>query len=175
MVAASDSLKGNVGIVSVLQTIRILSVVFLIPFVVTFVLGQGDTGLQAAAAGRSFHEVHPAAFLLFAIHVLTGFFLRKILPAFYVVGSMINAAHMNIIGFPIPHLPHWLVTASQLMIGTSIGSKMSVQDLKKAGRAGLPFFIYTVLLIVLSLGLGIPFSIITSLSLETGLLCLGPC
>ncbi|WP_162357153.1 AbrB family transcriptional regulator [Metabacillus mangrovi] len=174
MVAASDSLKGNAGIVSVLQTIRILSVVFFIPFFVTYAIGSGESGPAGKTAAAVYPDSHPAAFTLYLLPIAAAYFLRKTLPAAYVVGSLFTSALVNISGMPIPHLPYWLAVGAQLIIGTSIGSKMSIQDLKKAGSAGPPFFIYTLLLITISLGMGVLFSYVTGIPLETGLLSMAP-
>ncbi|MGD6818372.1 AbrB family transcriptional regulator [Metabacillus sp. 84] len=173
MVAASDSLKGNVGIVSVLQTIRILSVVFLIPFFVTYAFADINAGAFNSPAAYSGAD-HPEAYLLWIIPILCGFLFRKSIPASFIVMPLLASALLNIFGMPVPQLPHWLVTAAQVIIGTSIGSKMSISDLRKAGKAGPPFFAYTILLISLSLGLGWLFSHITGVPIETGLLSLAP-
>ncbi len=122
MVLLSEEIAGaDIGIVTVMQTLRMLSVVFTVPFLAIHGLTGGAPAAPvvpaAAAAG-------PAAVLPFVAAVLAGAWVavRINLPTPYLLGPVLATAPLVIGGLTPPALPPLLLTAAQISVGTYLGS-----------------------------------------------------
>jgi len=134
---------GDVTIVTFLQTTRVLSVVFLVPFL-TF---HGLTGAgPAAGAGVGTPAVLREApdlslrTLLFIIAVIAGVpaARRLRLPNAWMLGPLLLTAGLTYNGLIPLRLPPPLITAAQLCIGTYLGLSLRPEKLQN-WRAILPY------------------------------------
>ncbi|WP_044894101.1 AbrB family transcriptional regulator [Bacillus alveayuensis] len=171
MVAASESLKANTALVTIFQTIRLLTVVFVVPFVVVH-LFQGDFSSNNILTT----DVNTSSgnYLWFVFSVIAGWLFRNILPAAYVIGPLAATAIMNVIGVELPAISIGLLIFAQISVGMSMGNKMTIEDLKMGGKFGWVYFLLTLFLITISFGCGYVFAKLTNLSLPTAILSLAP-
>jgi uncharacterized protein len=171
MVAASESLKANTALVTIFQTIRLLTVVFVVPFVVVHLFDGKSSGSNIL--NMSVNE-SSGNYFWFAISIAAGWLLRNIIPAAYVIGPLTATAMMNIIGVELPSIPLWLMIFAQISVGMSMGNKITIEDLKLGGKFGWAYFLLALILITVSFGCGYVFAKLTDLSLSTAILSLAP-
>ncbi|WP_078547545.1 AbrB family transcriptional regulator [Litchfieldia alkalitelluris] len=172
MVAASESLSANSALVTILQTVRLLTVVFTVPFLAVHMFSMDVVNLGATPP--SITENKYFEYLWFVPAMLVGWMFRNILPAAYVLGPLIVIATLNIFGVSLPMIPLWVLVIAQITVGISMGNKISLSDLKLGGKYCGYYFILTILLILTSVGFGYLFSLFTTLSLSTSILSLAP-
>lgn len=174
MVAASESLGANVAMVTILQTIRLLAVLFTIPFLIVHMF-TGSTVAVSLALGESGSD--PTTFLSFGWYViagLIGYLLRNKLPAAYVVGPLSVVALLSAGGIALPSLPLVIIIWAQLAIGIHIGNQISVKELKQGGKYGGIFLLSAMVLIFIAFGLGYFLMLMTDLSLADSILSVAP-
>ncbi|MFC4320413.1 AbrB family transcriptional regulator [Litchfieldia salsa] len=172
MVAASESLSANSAMVTILQTVRLLTVVFTVPFLVVHMFSSNTVQFEPIVSiTQTGNFLHYGWFLL---AMLVGWLIRDLLPAAFVLGPLIVIASLSVIGIPLPNLAPILLIAAQITVGMSMGNKISIKDLKLAGKYGGYYFALTLLLILTSFGIGYLFSNLSTLSLSTSILSLAP-
>ncbi|QPA32206.1 AbrB family transcriptional regulator [Thermaerobacillus caldiproteolyticus] len=171
MVAASESLNANTALVTIFQTIRLLTVVFLVP---TFVVHWLNGGASASALPNGAASMSDGNYLWFAFSIAGGLLLRNLIPAAYVVGPLAATAMIHVSGIELPALPAWLIVFAQISVGMNMGNRITVEDIKLGGKFGWVYFLLALLLIALSLGCGYVFAKLTNLPLATALLSLAP-
>ncbi|MDR7866844.1 MAG: AbrB family transcriptional regulator [Sporomusaceae bacterium] len=126
MVLLSEEIAGaDVAVVTLMQTLRMLSVVFTVPFLTIHGLPAGaGAAAPAAAAG-------PAEALPFAAAVIAGGLLaaRLRFPTPYLLGPVLATAPLVIAGLPAPAVPQPLLTAAQIAVGAYMGSNIDLAGL----------------------------------------------
>ncbi|MBD8068511.1 AbrB family transcriptional regulator [Bacillus sp. PS06] len=172
MVAASESLSANSAMVTILQTIRLLTVVFTIPFLVLHMFS--NTPASSEAAVSSLHIVGGIHYLWFLLAMFVGWLIRNHFPAAHVLGPLIVIASLSVFGVSLPPLSPNVLIAAQITVGISMGNKILIRDLKLAGKYGGYYFVLSLVLILTSFGIGYLFSSLSSLSLSTAILSLAP-
>lgn len=171
MVIASESVQANTSLVTIFQTVRLLTVVFLVPFSVLHLLDGHET--PSLMLETSFN----APFLSYAWFILAGFvgyIVRAKLPAAYVIGPLLTIALLNILGVPLPQFHPGFIIFAQLSIGVSFGLMISIRDLITGGKYCLLYFLTTMILIISSFGVGYLFSVFTDINLATAILSFAP-
>jgi uncharacterized protein len=173
MVIASESLKANTSMVIVFQTVRLLTVVFLVPFIVIHLFAEN---LEAPLLLVENTQVHTDLwrFILYIPGIFVGWLFRKKLPASFVISPLLFTAVLNISGVNLVTIPQWLLIAAQVTVGMFMGTKITLRDLKLGGKYSGVYFGMTVLLILLSFGMGYLFSLVTPLSVSTSILSFAP-
>ncbi|MGM0873483.1 MAG: AbrB family transcriptional regulator [Bacillota bacterium] len=171
MVAASESINANSSLVTIFQTVRLLTVVFFVPFAILHMF-EPQSGVQ------SIQNIHnQSSTLSFGWFILAGFvgwLLNKKLPAAFVIGPLLTTALLNIIGISLPTFHQFFMIFAQVTIGIGFGLMITFNDLKKGGKYCGLYFITTVILIGASFGLGYLFTLLTDLDLATAMLSLSP-
>lgn len=126
MVVLSEEIADtDLTVVTFMQTLRLLSTVFIIPFIVI----HGLTGYGQQAVATNMPEIYnfavPAPWnaLLFTGVVLfaTWVAVRIKLPTAFLLGPLIGAAALVLCGLSAPEPPSFLIIISQLCIGTYLG------------------------------------------------------
>ncbi|WP_234400703.1 AbrB family transcriptional regulator [Virgibacillus senegalensis] len=173
VLAMSDSFRGNTVLVTIFQTIRLVAVLFIIPFSATHLffeqghIKQGSVLLQVEEGPEWTIALFIAAFML-------GLLLQKWVPASLVIIPMLITALLQINGIALYQLPSGAYLFAQLTIGVYLGNSISVKDLQKAGRLSLYFLCLAILLIATSFLFGFLFSWLTNLNAATAVLSLAP-
>ncbi|MEH7308981.1 AbrB family transcriptional regulator, partial [Neobacillus drentensis] len=157
MPTIADEIGANAPIVSIIQTIRVLLVVSLIPII------SGIINFQSVKiATNSNHSQHSSSSLLSTGILIIGAYLgsklgKKIkMPAPWLVGSMIGAGIVHLF-YPIiiishsvesAYLPQKVIIFAQVLIGTNIGSRVNFAMFKGLGQTIIVGLITSLCLIV---------------------------
>lgn len=171
MVAASQSLHANTSLVTIFQTVRLLTVVLFVPFTIQH-LFQPQLDVQSfdALQGQS-------SFLSYSWFVLAGivgWLLNKKVPAAFVIGPLLTTSIVNILGISLPSIHDFFLILAQLTIGIGLGLMITFEDLKLGGKYCGYYFLTSILLIIASFGFGYLFSLVTDLDIATAILSLAP-
>ena len=173
MVIASESLKANPSLVIIFQTVRLLTVLFIVPAAIIFYFNAqgrsaGDMVTQEAFVFGGWN------YLWFILPIIGGMLIRDKIPAGYIIAPLALTALMNVSVIELAAVPYVLLIAGQVAIGTALGKKISFQDLKLGGKYCFVYFGVTLALIIISLGLGILLAHFTTLNLATAILSVAP-
>jgi hypothetical protein len=130
MVVLSEEIPGSdLTVVTFMQTIRLLSTVFIVPFIV--IHGLAGDSPEAGAAGFSRvseNLIHtPWNALIFVVVILIGVRVgqRINLPTPFLLGPLLGTAVLVLTGLQAPDPPSIMVLISQLCIGAYLG--LSIQ------------------------------------------------
>lgn len=173
MVIASESLNARSSLVVIFQTVRLLTVLFLVPFVVVHTFTNTGSGLDTVLPGAAY-VTGGWDYSWFAIPVIGGIIFRKRIPAGIVIVPMALTAIMNILFIDMATLPPLLLIVAQITVGIGMGKGIAFADLKLGGKYCFVYFGLTVTLILVSFGLGVGLAAFTSLNLPTAILSVAP-
>lgn len=177
MVVLCDEIQeSDVTVVTFMQTIRLLSVVFIVPFLamhgvagngVPGVLAQMAPALPAAPDGMSFR------FIVMALGgACLAYFLK--LPTPYLLGPLLGVGVMGAGGISIPGLPPVIGTGAQVCVGAFMGISTKLSSLNQH-RKLLPYALLGGVGVVLfSLLLGYLLTWLYPLTLATAFLSTAP-
>lgn len=163
--------KGDLPTISVVQSIRVLSLTLIVPFIVQML---GYKAPEIASQSIIVMALLPLA-LLVAISVVFGFALMWVgVPAaFLLAGLFVSAlAHMN--GWAIGAAPDWMLTPAIIIMGAVLGTRfsgVSMATLKKAFSAGIA---NTAIALGLSGLAAIGFSYVSNISVSQLLIAFAP-
>ncbi|MDD4238409.1 MAG: AbrB family transcriptional regulator, partial [Desulfotomaculaceae bacterium] len=126
MVVLSEEIADtDLTVVTFMQTLRLLSAVFIIPFLVIHGLASNIQQVAAVNVPAVYNSVIPSPWivLLFTGAVLLAAWVavRIRLATPFLLGPLIGAAILVLTGFQAPTTPSFLVIISQLCIGTYLG------------------------------------------------------
>lgn len=180
MVVLSEEIADtDLTVVTFMQTIRLLSTVFIVPFLVIHGLA-GDS--QQAVAATNIPAIYnsvihtPWNALLFTGMVLIAAWVavRISLPTPFLLGPLIGSAALVLTGFQAPNTPSFLVVISQLCIGTYLGLTIKPTSLKNWKKL-LPYtFMGSIAVVFFSLGVGLLLTRLHSLDLISAFLGTAP-
>ena len=124
----------DLAVVTLMQTARILAVIFLVPFVATYGLASSVPAgqlLPAAVTESGFVKALPAI-----IMAPVGAWLacRLKVPTPYLLGPIFATAAAVMIGSPAPAVPRGMLNAAQIFFGVFMGIGISLESLKQLGR-----------------------------------------
>lgn len=160
-------------IVAFMQTIRVLAVVFSIPFLAIHGLSGTAPAAQAGLASTVTLGILP----LFALAVAAGAWLaiKVKLPTPWLLGPVLATGLLVLSGTPAPMLPPPVLIAAQVSMGTYIGQGIKLNSLESRWRTILPYTLLNVAAVVLfSLLLGWMLTWFIPASLVTGFLSTAP-
>ncbi|WP_213422463.1 AbrB family transcriptional regulator [Bhargavaea massiliensis] len=176
MTMLSEEIRGaDPTVVTFMQTIRMLSVTFMVPMLSTYAFSEG------AATGAGFSSVGTGAVgplqvitAVGAVFAVTVFALRLRFPTPWILGPLIAAAILTVSGFGPPGLPPILTVLAQLLLGVYLGISIR-PDMLKDWKRLLPFSLVTgLLLVAFALLLAYILHRIHPMSLATAFLCIAP-
>jgi uncharacterized protein len=175
IIVMARDLGADARMVAVLQYLRVLLIVVLMPVVATVVYGAsgGSSAPEAGGDGRGW-----AAGLLFTVGcsvvgLLVGRLLR--VPVAALLGPMVAAVVVDLTGLGRgAEVPGLVESAAFLVIGLQVGISFTRDSLRTIGRA-LPLALVVILaLVVASAGLGAVLSAATGASALDGYLATTP-
>ncbi|HHY73215.1 MAG TPA: AbrB family transcriptional regulator [Bacillus bacterium] len=188
MPTIAEEVKANIGVVSAVQTIRVFSVVTIIP-VVLFLFLQGNEqkinlASNGAVSSSTIQFEWPQFLWTFPILLVAfvGVWIGKRikLPAPWVLGSLVGVilVEMLSLGF-VNHVvtfwwPHPIVVIGQILIGASIGSRFQKSMFIGLKRILIVGTIGTLLLISAMFLCAYIVSVTTGISLVTSVLAFAP-
>lgn len=134
MVLLSEEIKGaDLTVVTVMQMMRVLSVVFLIPFIATYGLSpHGVNHLPLPPVGPTFHADGILPLILAPVGAWVATRLKIPIP--YLLGPIFTTACCSLAGLFGPQLPRPLIITAQIFFGIYMGVIISLDTLRKLGR-----------------------------------------
>ncbi|SEH80101.1 hypothetical protein SAMN05192559_104200 [Halobacillus karajensis] len=173
MIAVSDALKGNSALVTIFHTLRLVSVLFIIPFFATHWVSSSSPD---GGAGELINTEDGSLWTipLYVIFALIGWKIRDIVPASLVIVPMLSIGILQSSGAPFYPLPEVLFILAQLIIGAYLGHTVSLREIILSGKTCLYFFILALFTIGLGIGLSFLLSWWTAMNLTTAVLSLAP-
>lgn len=165
--------------VTLMQTLRLLATVFIIPFIVT----HGLTGNSQQAVASNTTEVYNSvinlpwnALLFTCVVLLAAWVARRIsMPTPFLLGPLLGSAALAVTGLvQAPATPSVLVFISQLCMGTYLGLSMKPAGLGNWKRL-LPITLGgSIIVVFFTLGVGYLLTYLHSLDLLSAFLCTSP-
>jgi uncharacterized protein len=173
MVIASEELKAAPSQVLIFQTVRLLIVLFVVPYMIVFIFSSSGTPeIQLPSGdGISFWTYQT---LFFFAAGLMGYRLRNLLPAGIMIIPLLLTVGMMLSPVSLPAVPEILFYGAQLAVGTALGKSISYSDIKKAGKYSGLFAAAAAAIIVIASLLGSGLYFITDMDLVTALLSTAP-
>jgi len=174
MVVLSKELNADTTVVTFMQTIRLLAVIFTVPFLARHGLADVvDTTVQRSEA---YGTMEPATGLFFLTVVLIGTLAaqRIGLPTPWMLGPTLTTAALVCSGLePLP-LPTWIIFVAQVSTGIYMGCNIKAESLSN-WKALLPYTIGGVVGILLcSFAIGFALNVLYGYSLVTAFLGTAP-
>jgi membrane AbrB-like protein len=173
IIAMARDLGADERMVAVLQYLRVLLIVALMPLVATVVYGAEPGAAPTGGGGSAW----PAGLLFTAGCSLAGLAVGRLahLPVAALLGPMVAAAVVDLTGLsPDVGVPGLLEDAAFLVIGLQVGISFTRESLRTIGRA-LPLALVTILgLILACAGLGAVLAAVTGVSALDGYLATTP-
>ncbi|MGM0752174.1 MAG: AbrB family transcriptional regulator [Bacillota bacterium] len=134
MVALGEEMKNiDLTVVTILQVIRLLSVIFVVPFLVFSPLLEGRGGSNAGSAVPSLEapSFQWIFFLFFIIAIVSGIVAKRIhLPTPAMLGPILVIGGFSVAGFSIPHMPDPFIILAQLSLGIYFSFMMNFSSSK---------------------------------------------
>lgn len=187
MVVLSEEVEGaDRSVVAFMQTIRLLTVIFAVPFLAVHGLADGGTAGAAATASASLLgsladwaadiAARPLVAAAMAAIVLASAWIavRLRFPTPYFLGPILAAGIAAVAGYEPPHLPPLFTLLAQWSLGIYMGLGIKLSSLSN-WRKLLPVSIAGSIAIVgFSLGISYAFSKLNLMSLATAFLGTSP-
>lgn len=178
VVLAEEIPSVDVAIVTFIHTIRILIVVFSVPFlVVHFVAKNIASNTASALQSASVSEITPEIVLPFAIAIIIGTWLavRFKLPTPYLMGPTLATALLVLSGLPAPVLPKIIIIVAQICIGIYMGTNIKFTRMQNQLNKVAPYaLLNAIVLVIFCLGLGWLLTFFIGADLVTGFLSTSP-
>lgn len=179
MVILSEEIADtDLTVVTFMQTIRLLSTVFIVPFLVIHGLDRDTQEAVATNIPEVYNNVihTPWNAFLFTGVVLIAVWvaLRINLPTPYLLGPLIGSAALVLAGLQAPNVPSFLLFIAQLCIGTYLGLTIRPTSLKN-WKTLLPYTLGgSIAVVFFSLGVGFVLTRLHSLNLTSAFLGTSP-
>ncbi len=172
MTLLAERAHARTDLVAAAHSLRVLIVAVLIPLVLQF---SGVHGVDAASA-TVLRAFEPTGFLLLVLAAAAGAWslerLGRANPWF--MGPMVVAMVLTLAGIDLSGVPAWMSNTAQLFIGVSLGVRFTPAFVHTAPRWLGAVALGTLVMIVLSAGLGWLLSLGTGLHPATLLLGTAP-
>lgn len=194
MVVLSEEIEGAEStVVAFMQTIRLLTVIFAVPFLAVHGLADGvvtgAAGVSRTGSGGTSVSLlgsladwgidvaaRPIFFTLIVAIVLASAWIaiRLRFPTPYFLGPILAAGILTVAGYEPPHLPPLFTLAAQWSLGIYMGLGIKLSSLSNWKKL-LPYSIAgSIAVVAFSLGLSYLFSKVHPMSLLTAFLSTSP-
>lgn len=161
---------GNLPAIGIVQSIRLLCLTLIVPFVVRALGETLPVGAAPAPSARL-----PELFVLLALAWLAGMLLNRWrLPAGFLIGAMAVSTAAHVSGVVEGGAPQWLALPAYVFMGALIGSRFSgirLAELRNHAAAGL---LTTVVAVAVALAFAFAAAGLTGLPLGQVLIAFAP-
>ncbi|WP_185819633.1 AbrB family transcriptional regulator [Salibacterium salarium] len=158
-----------------MQMIRIITVIFVVPFLVVHQVALRDDAAASSAYTSLLPWLSFSHLGLLAMCGVVGFAISKIgFPVSYLTGPLLTVAVFNILFGSTAELPSLFTLAAQLLLGTHFGLQMDPNLIRKSKWIGMFTFLCSLVLIIVSLGLSYFLTNVTQMSMATAFLSTAP-
>jgi len=178
MVLLSEEIEGaDMSVVSFMHTVRLLSVIFVVPYLATQAAGVAALPSSGAAAASPY-VFTPLTFdtlPLLAAALISAFIAEKIfIPTPFLLGSILGTSLISMNSVYCPPLPQWLTILAQISVGTYMGSGIQLASLSRWRILLASTLLGVVIVIAMSLAAGYILSSLYGYSNVTSFLSMAP-
>lgn len=174
MILVGSAMGGDTRIISLTHASRVLLVVLALPFAFQVLVGY-EPGARPAA-GLPLLALLPRDLAILSVCGAVGFGLARALrfPAAALIGPMLLSAGVHLAGWTAAKPPLELVTAAQIVIGTTVGCRFAGTGARLILRAMVGAAGGTAVLAVTALAFALALAQATGLPLEALVLAYAP-
>lgn len=170
-VMADEDERADKNIVIVMQSLRLISIIVAVPFLVVHGLGAEMLDNQASLNVTDAYSFWPI--LPFA--ALFGYFCDRMnFSTPYLIGPIIIAAACNFHFGLLNSVPMWLMVIAQICIGINMGVGLEPEKLKQMKRLMPYIFAGIVAMLIVSIGVAYVLADYYEFSLITAFLAMAP-
>jgi membrane AbrB-like protein len=179
MVVLSEDIKGaEPTIVTFMQTIRMLTVIFIVPTLSIHALSSESTQKKISSIDMNAQMENGSlvefTMVIVIVLLVTSIALRFKCPTPWIIGPLLTSAILSISGIEMPHLPPIFTLIAQLCLGVYLGLGIKVNMLGN-WRKLLPLsFITGILIVGFALVLAYGLHILYPITMTTAFLCIAP-
>ena len=178
MVILSEELNNvNETVVGFMQTLRVIVVISIVPWIVTHVLSNDADTIKLNMDQHFFLFQYDWKFALLLIILLVLsilIFVKIHFPLPYLLGPIVAATLFNLVGPGAPEIPSFWLKLSQLLIGAHLGYTLKVDNRQLFKKMFGVIFISNVLLIGFCFGITLLFRKYISIPVNELFLSLAP-
>lgn len=131
MASISENIEGaNVSAITLMQTVRVLTVVFVVPFIALNGLARaGIKPITPTFTDIGFHEI--LILTLYSGVIALIIYLAKYvkLPGRYIVSPIISTATLVLLGINSPALPQPVIKVAQICVGIQMGRTIDISSI----------------------------------------------
>ncbi len=171
MVQIAERFGARLDRIAASHSIRVLLVVSVVPFVLTYADVHGNEVFSASAAGVDWARFH---WLLLASVSGGSLFIVLRLANAWVLGPLLGVGLLTAFDVPLSAMPEWMVNVGQLLIGCSLASRFDRAFFRSAPRFVSVAAAVAVLSMLLAYALAILLDVFSSVSLATLALATAP-
>ncbi|MDF2683196.1 MAG: putative ammonia monooxygenase [Brevibacillus sp.] len=149
MVVIDGSEKLEPTVIAFMQTIRAITVIFLVPFITIHYLITSAEPLSATVP----QIAAPPSLMSFGLYILlavigafVGNYFR--LPGSFLTGSLLTTSFLAGSGLAVPQIPSLMITIAQLSLGIYLGLQIDPKEIKNVKKL-LAYMVGSSLLLVL--------------------------
>jgi membrane AbrB-like protein len=170
--------------VILMQMIRILLIVFTIPFLTFTFLDTQNSGQLAISLlesgqgigvepGEKAEVIHYLTYIL-TIILSIWLAMRLRFPTHYLMGALIGTMVLVLLGVPKFEIPSPIFIAAQLCLGAQLGCSMNMSNLGQLRKLSIYTLISNIFLLIFSFIFAIFIAEVEAVSLATGVLSVAP-
>ncbi|MGM0845165.1 MAG: AbrB family transcriptional regulator [Bacillota bacterium] len=176
MVVLGEELEDiDVTVVTIIQVVRLLSVIFIVPFLVFSPIFQGDKdGVIAGPSAVDFQLSLPLL-VCFAAAAASALLAVKLkLPTPTLLGPILGIGLLSASSIPLPHMPDAAIIAAQLFLGIYFSKMMKFENTGSLSKFILLTVVTSILLVGFTFGLGAILMATHNISFITSFLSMAP-
>ena len=176
MVVLAEEMKDtDQTAVTIMQTVRMLAVVFIVPFLAMHVLHDGNIDLVEGAGAIIQPEI--ATIVIYMVVAIFGAILAKKLklPTPFLLGPLLCTAIVVLTtGLQAPKVPVHFLNIAQVLVGTYLGSSINLAKVKNYHRLMPCLSLGVMFVLLVSLGMGYILVMVSNVSFVTAFLSTAP-
>lgn len=175
MSAICEEARGvNVTIVTMMQTIRVVTVVFTVPFLALHGIADHITPAAQMKTYMTFQDLPTLAFFAIVIFALIIFAKKLHLSSPYVLAPILGTAFLVLYGIHAPVLPPFVIALAQICIGMRMGLDVEFSNIPNVKQICYCTLLSILAVIILLLGIAYIYSHLAPISFVTAFLSMAP-
>jgi hypothetical protein len=173
-IVCEDVEGSDAAVVTLLQTVRVITTVFFVPFLVMHGLADHVDPVSRGSAQFGVDNIPTLA--LFGTCIIGLVYLAKYIrvPTPYLIAPVIGTAALVLSGIEAPALPYVVIALAQVCVGIRMGMAVEVSSLANVRKLLTINFISVIVVILALLGIDYVLSRISSISLVTAFISTAP-
>lgn len=177
MAVICEDTKGvSVSVVTLMQTIRVITVVFVVPMLALHGIADSVNPaiIKPPAPSMQLNELPTLALFLATILLLVKLSKKFHLSNIYVIAPVFGTAGLTLSGLHAPVLPSGVIALAQILVGIKMGLDVDFSSLSNWKTIALVNLFSVLTVIMLLLGISYGFSHIYPISFITAFVSMAP-